>query len=91
MRYTEIDVSLYDNPRLKSYKEEDDDDDVGNRVPGQGVGQGEEPETQQHRHRNLKSKPKRNLPHEELLLFVGKEWKDLAVEVRNYGRLSIPF
>lgn len=85
MRYTEIDVSLYDNPRLKSHKEEDVD-------MGKGEGEGAEPETQRHRHRKPKVKPKvrKNWPHEELLLFVGKEWKDLTVEVTIYRMESTP-
>lgn len=84
VRYTEIDVSLYDNPRLKSYREGDEEEEEVVQVVGKGEGLGAGPETQKRRrHGDGKVKlAKQNWPHEELLLFVGQEWKDLAVEVR---------
>ena len=44
--------------------------------------EGEEPGHKRHRHREHR-KRKKKTPHEEILAFVGREWKDLTVEVRN--------
>ena len=73
VRYTEIDVSLYDNPRLRQHK-------GGVGEPGVQEGEGAEP--LDHKQQKKEKKLRKSLPHEELLLFVGREWKDLAVEVR---------
>ena len=79
MRYAEIDISLYDNPRLKSYK------GLADEAAGRSEGEGSGEESGGGRKERKKHKAKRKLPHEKLLLFVGQEWKDLIVEVRTQG------
>ena len=37
------------------------------------------------KHRATSSRRK-NSPHEELLLFVGQEWKDLNIEVKHFEK-----
>ena len=69
-RYTEIDVSLYDNPRLRSYSETND-------------GEGGNEEVGVVKEDTKKLKKKKALPHEEILIHVGKEWKDLKIDVSS--------
>ncbi len=72
MRYTEIDVSLYDNPKLKS-KPKKEFVSASDEVDGGG-------EPMRERQQKLSKRKKHSL-HEDILLFVGKEWKDLKLEV----------
>lgn len=77
VRYAKIDVALYDNPRLMSYKGL-----AGEAGRPEGEGSGEESGEHKEHHKEPRVK-KRLMPHEELLLFVGQEWKDLVVEVSH--------
>ncbi len=74
VRYTEIDVSIYDNPKIRntSFK--------GSGMEGaeQEAGQDISPEIV--RRKKKEHKQKRPL-HEDLLVFVSKEWKDLEIDV----------
>lgn len=73
-RYTEIDVSLYDNPRLKPHPLTEG--------VGQDVG-GARDVSKYERHNYKEVKVKKTSLHEDILMFVGQEWRDLAVEVRK--------
>lgn len=88
LHYTEIDLSMYDNPRLKSYKEVEVEKEGGEKGEGQKVRgvASEEREESRHRRRQRhggERKARKKLPHEEILVYVGKEWKELVAEVRN--------
>ena len=74
VRYTEIDVSINDNPKIKNTS-----------LKGSGT-EGVEQEARQNnspkiiRRKKKEHKQKRPL-HEDLLVFVSKEWKDLEIDV----------
>lgn len=74
LRYTEIDISMYDNPKLMSYKGIEEEEVGGVKEEGEESKRGR----RKHRDRRVRNKS----PHEEILVFVGNEWKDLAKEVR---------
>ena len=71
IHYTEIDVSLYDNPKLNSMEA----------VAGQGE-MSANPLVKGKQENGTKKK-KRRLLHEDLLVFVCREWKDLDMEVHT--------
>lgn len=83
VRYAKIDIDLYDNPRLKSYKGLAGESE---RPEGEGLGE----ESREHREHHKDLKARKYLPHEKLLLFVGQEWKDLVVEVRGTMKNTFP-
>ena len=71
IHYTEIDVSIYDNPKLKN---------TSCNTVTEGEWPGRSPERSR-REKKKKKKKSKKLLHEELLIFVSKEWKDLEMDV----------
>ena len=83
VRYAEIDVSLYDNPRLKPHKEEvDGAKEEGEEVVMEEGGEVEASGSVRRQRNEMEMQQERGtMPHERLLLYVGQEWKELVTEV----------
>ena len=73
---------MYDNPRLRSYGGSEESGRGQEEVDGPKESREENRHQKKHRHRRERERKK--LPHEEILLLVGQEWKDLAIEVGRY-------
>lgn len=88
-------MSIYDNPKLKKHGKKtaggEGQGSVGvakgemGMAKGEGsvgVAKGEGERSNHRRHRGTMKSEMMSSLHEQILVFVGQEWKDLAAEVR---------